>query len=465
MRLTRFYAPVLLTSLIVAVYLFVLRTPLIWNRVDQREMIFGADLGYLQLAIAAAANWILIRLIDAIVFDLVFTKRTRSQAPHLLRDIVAIALYLFFFASAITVLFQKSMTGLLGATTVVAAVLGLALQDTLGNLFAGISMHMERGIHVGDVLHSGEFIGVIERITWRAVRLRTFDNNIVMIPNSLIARERLEIFPNESPNGRTVMISVTYTAPPAKVIEVLERAARNVNGISRKIACLVRIGSFDSSAVNYEIRYWTETYALRDTIDAEIRKAAWYALRRHGISQPYPIRSLQMLPAESAAVTSSNVSVLERLLEIDMLLPLSDGEHRRIADGTRTHRYGRGETIIHAGEAGSSMFIVDEGTVSIRVNEGAGSREIAQLGPGSLFGEMALLTGESRVADVVASTEVVTLEITKDTLQPILIENPSLASALTEKVLERRGNLADQAAAQSEDRSTLLSRIRSYFAI
>ncbi len=465
MRLTRFYAPVLLTALIVAVYLFVLRTPLVWNGLDQRDMVFGADLGYLQLALAAAAIWILIRLIDTIVFDLVFTKRTRSQAPHLLREIVAIALYLFFFASAVTIIFQKSMTGLLGATTILAAVLGLALQDTLGNLFSGISLHMERGIHVGDVLHSGDFIGVVERVTWRAVRLRTFNNNIVMIPNSLLARERLEIFPNESPNGRSVIISVTYNEPPARVIEVLERAARNVNGISRKIECLVRIGSFESSAVNYEIRYWTENYALRDMIDAEIRKAAWYALRRHDISQPYPIRSLQMLPAQTAAASSDEESVLERLLEIDMLLPLSDGEHRRIADGTRIHRYGRGETIIHAGEAGSSMFIVDKGTVSIRVNDGAGPREIAQLGPGSLFGEMALLTGESRVADVVASTEVVTFEITKETLQPILIENPSLASALTEKVLERRGNLADQAAAQSEEGSTLLSRIKSYFAI
>ena len=114
------------------------------------------------------------------------------------------------------------------------------------------------------------------------------------------------------------------------------------------------------------------------------------------------------------------------------------------------------------------MFVLHEGRVSIRVPVDGGARttEVAQVDAGSVFGEMALLTGEARTADVVALTDVTVLEIDKNCLQPILQDNPGLAASITNKVLERRAQLASSMARMTTDeQKSLLSRIRAYFGL
>jgi branched-chain amino acid transport system substrate-binding protein len=111
---------------------------------------------------------------------------------------------------------------------------------------------------------------------------------------------------------------------------------------------------------------------------------------------------------------------------------------------------------------------VHEGTVSVRIPDDskAGRHEVAQLGPGAIFGEMALLTGESRTADVVALTDVTAIEISKDALQPILRDHPELSNIISSKVAERRMRLHElQTASMEDEELTLLTRIRSYFGL
>src|SRR5207244_8562298 len=133
--------------------------------------------------------------------------------------------------------------------TIVAAVLGLALQETLGNLFAGIALHLEGGFEVGDVLHSGDYLGVVEQVSWRATRIRGFSNQVIVLPNSVIARERLEVFPRNNLNGRALQVSLDYHVAPAKAIEVLTQAAAHVEGVAREQPCFARVAGFGDSAV------------------------------------------------------------------------------------------------------------------------------------------------------------------------------------------------------------------------
>src|SRR6185503_20695010 len=101
----------------------------------------------------------------------------------------------------------------------------------------------------------------------------------------------LEVFPRDRVNGRTLTIGVDYNVPPATVISVLTQAASHVDGVSREIPCFARVGGFADSSVTYDIKYYTRDYSARDRIDADVRKAVWYALRRNDISIPFPIRS------------------------------------------------------------------------------------------------------------------------------------------------------------------------------
>lgn len=408
------------------------------------------------------------RVIDIVIFDLAMSRRRNVIAPQLLRQILSIVLYFVLFAIALNTILEKDVRSLLTGGALLAAILGLALQDTLGNLFAGMALHLEGGFEVGDVLHSGDYTGVVESVSWRGTRIRGFNNQVIVLPNSVIARERLEVFPHNNLNARVLQIGVDYHVAPASVIGILTQAAAHVEGIARERPTIARVGNFTDSAVVYEIKYYTRDYALRDRIDADVRKAVWYALHRNNIAFATPIRAYsQYTPPKSETQVPQN-EILQRLQEVDVLSPLSSDSHQSIASATKVHVYSKGEAILRAGAAGDSMFVVHAGTVSVRISDpgATGGAEVAQLGPGSVFGEMALLTGEKRTADVIALTDVVALEIGKDSLQSILHDHPELAGAISEKVLERRDHLATVRAESEEEQSqTVLMRIRAYFGL
>ena len=227
----------------------------------------------------------IVRLIDLIGFDVFHSQRSSVPAPAILRDVVSIVVSLLLFAAVFSAVFDKSVATFLTTGTVLAAILGLALQETLGNLFAGISLHLEDSFEIGDVIKTGDYLGTVEAVRWRATRIRTFNNNIVIVPNSVLARDRVEVYPRNNLNARVLSLSVDAKVAPAEVIDVLTRAAAGVEGISREVPCLARVVAVGESKVRYEIKYFTEDYSQRDRIDAEVRKAAWYAFREAGMGE------------------------------------------------------------------------------------------------------------------------------------------------------------------------------------
>lgn len=410
-----------------------------------------------------------VRVLDVLIFDLIMRRRENLLAPQLLRQILAIVLYVVTIALASNQWLGVSVVSALTSVTILAAILGLALQDTLGNLFAGIALHMEGGFEVGDVLHSGDFLGVVEQVSWRATRIRASGNQLVVLPNSVIARERLEVFPRNNVNGRVLHIGVDYNVPPSTVIGILMQAASHIDGVAREVPVIARVGAYSDSAVVYDIKYFTRDYALRDRIDAEIRKAVWYALRRNDISFATPIRAYQqyMPPAAATDDTLSTDEVHALLQKVDVLSPLPEGARDAIAGAAKVHFYSRGEAVLRSGAAGDSMFVIHSGSVSVRLPDDSprGWDEVTELGPGSVVGEMALLTGETRTADVVATSDVVAVEIGKESLQPVLHANPELATAISEKVEQRRDHLDAIRSAEKEEEQSVLARIRAYFGL
>lgn len=457
---SRLFFPLFLSALLFGVYALFRRETLSVAGMDVRDyVLFGAE---------AALIFFSVRFIDTLIFDIVFGRRKDVVAPQLLRGIIAIILYLVLFMGAFSSVFNFPVKNVLTGGTIVAAVVALALQDTLGNLFSGIALHMEATYEVGDVIHSGDFLGAVENVSWRATKLRGFDNEVIILPNSVISRDRLQVFPRDNLNARKLQFGLDYNIAPATAIAVLTQAASHVEGVARERAPLARVANFADSSVTYEIKYFMRDYSLRDRIDAEIRKAVWYALKRNEFPFAYPVRLHQDYtpPTPLHEVTPEQIEL--RLQEVDVLSPLPPDAFGSLAEATKVHFYSKGEAILTHGTLGESMFVVDSGTVAVRLPDvdTTGWQQIAQLGPGSVFGEMALLTGEMRTADVVAATDVVALEIGKESLQPILHHHPDLAQAISRRVLERRQHLETLKEEDVEQEElTLISRIKSYFGI
>lgn len=468
-RSSRIFAPLLLSAALFILYWFVKLEPGVFFRhPDFRFVIFGPELNGLLFVAWIPLIFVVVRVIDKLVFDVFVARRKNVTAPLLLRQMFAIVGYFLLFGWTVSAIYHTSLTAWLTTTTVLAAVIGLALQDTLGNLFSGIAIHLEDAFEVGDVLHSGEFTGVVEGVSWRATRIRGFNNQMIILPNSQMAKDRLEVFPRNNLNARVLQFGVDYHVQPATVMDVLTQAAAHIDGIAREMPVIGRVAGFADSSVTYELKYFTRDYSMRDRIDAEIRKAVWYAFHRNDISFATPIRAYAPYTPPKAQVHVTPEQALERLRDVSIFDPLSDEARALLANTARVHFYSKGESILRLGAAGDSMFVVHEGTVSVRISDESplGWHEVAQLGPGSVFGEMALLTGEARAADVAALTDVVSFEISKDALGPILRDHPELAKSISEKVMERRDRLDElRNASVEEEEETLLSRIRNYFGL
>lgn len=126
------------------------------------------------------------------------------------------------------------------------------------------------------------------------------------------------------------------------------------------------------------------------------------------------------------------------LQTIDGFNALTDASARRLAEFAYTRHYRAGELIVERGGPGDSMFVVVEGSVRVPVVDDTGRQQfIAYLSEGKMFGEMALLTGEPRNADVVANNDCLIIVLPRDPVQEVLSEHPEIAGFLTAILGER----------------------------
>jgi len=410
-----------------------------------------------------------VRAIGFVLFDLLFQKRKGREAPALLRGVVSIIGYLILLMLAYWLVLEKNLGNILATSAVVSVIIGLALQDTLGNFFAGVSLHIEQPYHIKDAIRVGTMIGRVESVTWRATTIRTNDNTIIIFPNSKVAREPLEVFPFGNLNRRIMRFPAPYRIPPQTVISLVKEAVRTMPNVAAEITPIVRINEFADSSITYEVLYWIKDYMWATDIDAKIRERIWYVYNRSEIDIPFPVRTILMGDQEPAAPGEGDYH--RALDQVHIFEPLSAQEKEVVVKSLVKSVYAPGEIILRRGDPGESMFIIHRGKVEVRLPSNNGDQQqVAVLEPGNFFGEMALLTGEPRTADVSAIEEVEILEIRKGVIEQLLGNNAQLAEELSRKIADRQAELTQLTRFVPEDEKhmqtqTILHRIKWFFRI
>jgi small-conductance mechanosensitive channel len=438
---------------------------------EGRLMGSASLVNFLKLVLLALLAYLFIRALNSLVFGLAFRLRKGFEAPTLVRNIFSIIAFTILFFLIFSQLYPEVNLGALFTTSAIfGVILGLALQDTLGNFFAGVSLQADRPFQVGDVITVGQkYTGVIEGVSWRSITIRTFQNHVVEINNSTAAKEPIEVCPRDNLNARLVFFNTLYTDSPAKTIHVVREAVREAENVSDKITPVVRIRNLGDNGVEYEVKYWLNDYAKYNDTDALIRQRIWYAFRRAGLNFAFPTRTLHVeRKPKGVALQGDTGAIIERLSAVDVFAPLSVEETSILAQSAISHVFAPGETVIRAGDAGSSMFVVHNGCVCVQLNENGRPRTVATLKDGDFFGEMALFTGEPRAANVVALEETEVLEIGHDAMKKLFDTNPDLVESLGHIIAERRKGLA---ASVAETRPTpdesagILSAIKRFFGL
>lgn len=182
---------------------------------------------------------------------------------------------------------------LLTALGVGGLAVALALQDTLANLFAGIHILVEKSVRVGDAvrLESGQEGSVLD-ITWRTTRIRTLQNNIVVIPNNKLAQSVVTNYSLPGPRlTLQIPVGVDYLSDPRQVervlLDVAVQAAGAVPGLLADPAPVVRLSpGFSPTALDFTLNCQVAAYADQVAVQSELRFRIVDAFRAAGIEFP-----------------------------------------------------------------------------------------------------------------------------------------------------------------------------------
>jgi small-conductance mechanosensitive channel/CRP-like cAMP-binding protein len=399
-------------------------------------------------------------LINAAVFLLVNpvrVDRVPERFPIILQDFIVIALILL----ASTFLSSQLVT----TSAVSAVVIGFALQDTLGNAFAGLAIQSEKPFHVGQWVKVGDFEGRVAEVTWRATKLRTKAGNFAIVPNNIVAKEAIINFSEPAaPLRLEVEVGASYLVPPNKVKAAMMEAIRHSSRVLTAPSPDVLLVGFDASAINYRARFWIDDYGQDDPAKDEVRTAIYYSFQRHDIEIPWPLQVQYERDWVAPDVTKKVEEEEQLLANVDLFATITPELRNQIALSAPMAVYGSGETIVRQGEEGQSMFVVLSGTVSVVLQPSR--EEVARIDRGGYFGEMSLLTGEPRSATVIAIGDVVVVEIGADLFRRLATAHPEAIEKIGMAAMVRRAGLDQMKSASAESTTvsttTLMTRMKKF---
>jgi CRP-like cAMP-binding protein len=371
---------------------------------------------------------------------------------------------------------EVDVTKVFTASVLTTAVIGLALQETLGNIMAGLALQLEPDLEVGDWVRIDEKItGRIREVRWRATTVLTKNGDLVLIPNGVIARSLITNFSRPTAAHRQwVTLRVHFRHPPGKVRDTVVEAVRTQGFVRADPAPDCVLTDFKDDACTYAVRYWIDDFHRGDSMDGAVRSAVWYALHRAGMEIPFPSMNINVTEMnevrEERKHDEEYARRVDALSRVDVFRALDAEKIDRLARRMRLIIYGPGEIVLRQGDPGDSLYVVRAGSVAVQIGAAGARREVAVLASGQFFGEMSLMTGESRAATVVAKTDCECYIVDKEAFQEILVERPELAGTISDILAHRQialdGASAEAAlASQTVQKNQLRSKIAAFFGI
>jgi small-conductance mechanosensitive channel/CRP-like cAMP-binding protein len=417
------------------------------------------DIRALERLVFAAAT---INLLVHVLINPLRANRVPDAFPSIVQDAIVIGLLVLIA----TFVFQDK---LLTTSAVGAVVVGFALQDTLGNAFAGLGIQSEKPFRVGHWIRVGDFEGRVAEVTWRATKLRTKSGNFVVVPNNIIAKEAITNYSEPAvPTRLEIEVGASYLSTPADVKAAIIEAVGQVPRALKTPPPTALLHSFDASAITYRVQFWIADYEFDESVRDEIRTAIFYSFSRRGIEIPWPIEvGYEREWPEPDAATKQRER--ERVLAgVDLLSRLSDEQRRDIAAASAIQLYGSGEAIVRQNDPGDSMFIVCSGSAAVVLEPDR--REVAVIGKGGYFGEMSLLTGDARSATVIARGDTTVLELDAEVFRALGAADPEAVEQIGLAAMTRRAQLAQvrdatQAAAVADAPATFLGRMKRFLGL
>jgi len=427
------------------------------------------------LVLWSLVAYVCVRLLAFVLLDPLLRHR-KTATPGYARDLLVVGLYLAAAAVILRKVAGMDPTALLSSGAIAAAVIGLSLQETLGNLFAGISMHLDPAFQVGDWLEiTGNLrggpgretlIGEVEAMTWRTVQLRTENGDMDILPNRVLAQAVVtNLYVPSGLHRRTAKVIVEPHQDLHIALAKLTRALGGIPHFTHHKPEVV-VHSFDMGGAVFEMRWWSLGYRHGRSGAFLAMRLACTVLPREGFSLLGPHGATTLRPKHR----EMSDPVLKQLLA-QLNLPQAWAQDLK---GKILLRYVTpDEGIIREGDPGNSLFAVLEGRLKVvRPVEGKQPftgifwETLAELKAGDWFGETSLLTGAPRNATVVADTACELVEIPKAAFEQSIQREPEVLERLVDLMEGRAGNLGAVPADRTGwRREQWLAQIKDWFGV
>ncbi len=231
--------------------------------------------------------YLVIEAAETFFFQWWLAERKGLPVPAVVRHLVLIVLYTAVVLTVLASVTGMNLVPVLATSTVVTVVVGLALQDTLGNLFSGLALHIEQPFTLGDWVMVENVDGVVVYTGWRSTHLRTLSGDIVTFPNSVVARARVQNY--SAPDRRTARnldLPVRLGAPPDAVEEAVRIALARVPAVRTEPGPKVWLVGVTPLQQRYVVKLWIDDYLTHDDIESDVLKSLWYAMNDAGLALP-----------------------------------------------------------------------------------------------------------------------------------------------------------------------------------
>jgi small-conductance mechanosensitive channel len=350
----------------------------------------------------------------------------RRRIPSIFLDVARFALIAIGAGLILAYIWGANVGGLFTALGVSSIVLGLALQNSVGQIISGLLVLFEQPFQLGDWIQTPTAKGRVVEVNWRATHIDT-GGGLQIIPNSVLAAASFTNF-SRPPGAHSLGVTTVFAVgdPPDDVCGLLNRVAAALPQL--------RPGATPTSVRSGGLEY-TTSVPLRSPADDFAAKSlfmrwVWYAARREG---------LHLDEADDEFETSER---MQRSIQIVApTLRLNGSEQEELLPHTRLTRYGADEYLQVAGQVPKRMTFIVTGRVKLVVTGDDGAViPVRTLEAGDFLGQTAL-TREPVTAAAYALNEVTVLQVERDYIEALVSRKPVLLQEIGRMIEERRASL------------------------
>jgi small-conductance mechanosensitive channel len=359
----------------------------------------------------------------------------RKRIPSIFLDVARFALIAVGVGLILAYIWGAHIGGLFTALGVSSIVLGLILQNSVGQIISGLLVLFEQPFRLGDWIQTPTASGRVVEVNWRATHIDT-GGGLLIMPNSVLAAASFTNF-SRPPAAHSLSVTTVFSVddPPDDVCEMLNRAAAMLPQLRPDTApSTAPLGGVDYKT-SIPLRSPADDTAARSTF----LRWVWYASRRHG---------LHLDEAVDVFETPERLEACVRI--VAPTLRLNQADQQELLAHARITRYGTDERLQFPGEVPKRMSFVVAGRVRLAVIADDGAViPVRTLEQGDFLGQTAL-TREPVTAAAFALEEVTVLQVERDYIEGLVARKPVLLQDIGRAIEERRVGLRRALAAKDD---------------